>query len=98
MFFADLHALGKVIEGSGLDTVAVKCVIYSAAAMRSTCNGKNWTRGEEYHIMNGLAISILKLEAALGPELPNDLKKKAIAFKEALHSDNPDMIDLYENR
>ena len=44
MFFADLHALRKVIEGSGLDTVAVECGIYSAAAMGSICNGKNWTR------------------------------------------------------
>ena len=73
MYFADLHALGKVIEGSGLDTVAVECGIYSTSAMRSICNGKNWMRGEEYHIMNGLAISILKLEAALVPELLNGL-------------------------
>ena len=30
-FFADLHALGKVIEGSGLDTFAVESGVYSSA-------------------------------------------------------------------
>ena len=29
--FADLHALGKVIEGSGLDTVAVERGVYSSS-------------------------------------------------------------------
>ena len=97
MFFADLHALGKVIEGSGLDTIAVESGIYSAAAIRGICAGKQYTRGVEYHLMNAMAIISLKLEATFGPEVPEDLRTMARLFRDALHGDNDDMLELYEN-
>ena len=35
VIFAVLHALGKTLEGSGQDTIAVESGIYTAAALRS---------------------------------------------------------------
>ena len=96
-FFADQHGLGKTIEGSGIDTAAVECGIYSAASMRSILAGKNYTRGVEYHIMNALAIISLKLEATFGDGIPDALADQAKAFKEALHQDSSDMIEIYDD-
>ena len=97
MFFADEHALGKVIGGSGLDTVAIESGIYSASTIRSICDGKKYTRGKEYHIMNALAIFSLKLEAVFGPEFLEDLRQQTKSFRESLHEDSPDMVEIYED-
>ena len=97
MFFADEHALGKIIEGSGLDTVAIESGIYSASTIHSICDGKKYTRGMEFHIMNALAILALKLEAEFGPEFPSDLRQQAKSFREALHGDRPDIVEFYED-
>ena len=97
MFFADEHSLGKVIEGSGLDTVAIESGIYSAARIRSMCDGKKYTEGMEFHIMFALSIYSLKLEAVLGRDFPQDLQTQARSFRDALHEDSPDMIEIYED-
>ena len=98
-FFADLHALGKVIEGSGLDTMAVETGIFSAAGLRSVLGGKQYTRGVEFHIMWALAILMTKMEAVLGSEFPEALKEQTKAFKKALHDDKEesDVNEIYED-
>ena len=96
-FFADQHALGKTIEGSGLDDVGVECGIYSAASMRAILAGKNYTRGVEFHTMNALALISLKLEAIFGDGIPDALAEQAKCFREALHQDSDNMIEIYED-
>ena len=75
MFFADRYVLGKIIEVSGLDTVAIESLIYSASTLRGICEGKKYTRGVRYHIINALAVLSLKLETVYGFDLPGDLGK-----------------------
>ena len=96
-FFADIHALGKVVEGSGLDTTAVESGVYSSAAMRGILAGKHYTRGVEYHLMNVLAFISLKLEATFGKDISVALQNQAKAFREALHDDKDDIVELYED-
>lgn len=67
--FAALHALGKQVEGSGMDTVAVEMGVYSAAALQSIYGGKTFKRGVECHIMMFVAIIMMKFDVILG-ELP----------------------------
>ena len=95
--FADLHALGKVVEGSGLDTIAVESGVYSSTAMRVILAGKHYTRGVEYHLMNSLGLISLKLEATFGKDIPVALQNQDKAFREALHDDKDDMVELYED-
>ena len=96
MFFADEYALGKLIKGSGLDIVAIESGIYSASTLRGICDGKKYTRGMEYHIMNALAILSLKLEAVYGAAFPDNLRNQAKFFREALHEDDQDVVRIYE--
>ena len=96
-FFADLHALGKVIEGSGLDTIAVESGVYSSAAVRGILGGKQYTRGVEFHIMIALAILTLKMECTLGESIPQALKDRAKTFKDKLHDDQPEILDIYSD-
>ena len=95
--FAALHALGKAVEGSGLDTVAVETGIYSCAVLRGIYSGKKYRRGVEYHIMNCLAILVMKLEAAIGASDTSELKKQCMALRLALHSGDPEMNDTYDD-
>lgn len=55
---AALHALGKTIDGSGLDTCAIESGAYTSAALRGIFRGKAYKRGIEYHITTSLAIMI----------------------------------------
>ena len=41
--FAALHALGKTVDGSGIDTCAIEC-IYTSAALRGICGRKAYKR------------------------------------------------------
>ena len=61
-FLADIHASGKIVEGSGLDIIAVESRVYSAAVSRCMCAGNQYTLGEIFHIINALAILSPKLE------------------------------------
>ena len=83
--FADEHALGKVLEGSGLDTITIESGVYSAAALRGIFDGKNYTRALEFHIMTAMAITSLKLEATFGSEYPTALKACTEFLRKALH-------------
>ena len=97
MFFADRYVLVKIIEGSGLDRVAIESLIYSASTLRGICEGKKYTRGVKYHIINALAILSLKLETVYGSDLPDDLGNQAKSFRDAIHEDNPGVLEIYMN-
>ena len=43
--FAPLHALGKTVDGSGIDTCAIECGIYTSAVPRGIYGGKAYKRG-----------------------------------------------------
>ncbi len=45
-FFADQHALGKIIDGSGLDGIAIESGVYSSSALRGILAGKQYKRGQ----------------------------------------------------
>ena len=96
ILFADIHVLGKIIEGSGLDTVAIESRIYSVSTLRGICEGKKYTRGMEDHIINALAILSLKLETVYGSDLPDDLGNQAKSFRDGLHEDKPGVLEIYE--
>lgn len=95
--FAALHALGKYIEGSGLDTVAVETGIYSPAALRGIYTGKAFKRGVEYHLMNALACFFFKFDAVLG-EMQHDasLRKQCEELKASLHTRSDGVPDMYD--
>lgn len=96
--FAALHALGKYVEGSGLDTIAIETGIYSPAALRGIYAGKAFKRGVEYHVMNVLACFFLLFDAVL-LEMPADapLRKKCEELKCNLHDRNECTIDSYND-
>ncbi len=73
--FASLHALGKYIDGSGIDSCGVETGIFSPATLRQVYGGKSFKRGIEYHITHSLACLMLKFEVVL-PEIPGPLKQE----------------------
>jgi len=95
--FAALHALGKTVEGSGMDTVAIETGIYSAAALRSIYGGKAFKRGVEYHTMMAVAIMMMKFEAILAEDQHGPVRLQCLQMKEALHKRDPCMIDIYKH-
>lgn len=54
--FAALHALGKYVENSGIDTIAIELGIYSPATLRQIFSGKSFNRGVQYCLTNLLAL------------------------------------------
>ena len=47
--------------------------------------------------MNALAILSLKMEAVIGGEVPEVIRRQAVAFRNSLHQDSADMPDIYED-
>lgn len=47
--------------------------------------------------MNALAILSLKMEAVIGDEIPEAIKNMTKSFRNSLHSDNDEMLDIYED-
>ena len=96
--FAVLHGLGKYIEGSGLDTVAIETVIYSPAAIWGIYTGKAFKRGVEYHLMNVLACFFFKCDKVLG-ENPHDMpiQKLCEGLKSTLHQRSENVRDIYDD-
>ncbi len=95
--FAALHALGKYIEGSGLDTVAVETGIYSPVTLRQIFAGKAFKRGIEYHIMNALACYYLKYEQMIDIVHPETLVEKCSHLRRCLHARDEDSGDVFED-
>ena len=57
--FAALHALGKTIDGSGLDICTIESGTYTSAVLHGIYSGKAYKRGMEYYITTSLAIMML---------------------------------------
>ena len=95
--FCALHALGKTIDGSGLDTCAIESGIYTAAALRGIYGGKAYKRGVEYHITTSLAIMMLRLKDIFSAVSPGPVRVQCTALKTALHQRNPEMVDIFNN-
>ena len=93
--FASLHALGKTIEGSGLDMCTVESGIYSCAALRKIHAGKGYKRGMEYHIVLSLAIMLLRFDAFFSSK-PSELEKIVNDFITALHQRDDNISSLFE--
>ena len=95
--FAIEHALGKTLEGSGIDTCAIECGTYSAAALRGIYSGKAFKRAVEYHLINFLAITMMKLDSLPKNILSSKLKNQCMKLKEALHNRESSMISIFND-
>ena len=62
LVFAALHALGKTIDGRGLNTCAIESGIYTSATLQSIYSGKAHKRDVQYHIVTRLAIMMLRFK------------------------------------
>ena len=82
--FAALHALGKTIDGSGIDTCAIESGTYTSSALRGIYGGKAYKRGVEYHIVNSLAIMMMRFDAITTDMPPEPLRAQCDALKKAL--------------
>ena len=82
--FAIEHALGKTLEGSGIDTCAIECGTYSAAALRGIYSG------------NALAIMMMKFESLSDNTLKTELREQCNNLKQALHDRDPSMTSLFD--
>lgn len=94
--FAALHALGKTIDGSGLDVCAIESGAYTSAALRGIFSGKAYKRGIEFHITISLAIMMMRFDVILSTLPKGPVHDRCIAFKDKLHSRNSDMTEDYE--
>ena len=93
--FAALHALGKTIDGSGIDTCGIESGTYTSAALCGIFGGKAYEQGIEYHITNYLAILMMRFDAISSSLDLEALCDKCPSFKQALHDRCPDMVELY---
>lgn len=82
--FAALHALGKTIDGSGIDTCSIDSGAYSSAALRGIYGGKAYKRALEYHITTSLAI-MMRFDAISSAHPLKLTQAKCVDLKEALH-------------
>ena len=93
---AALHALGKTLDGSGIDTCAIESGIYTSAALRGIYSGKAYKRGLEYHITTSLAPLMMTFDHFLlaNEDIP---RAQSASFREALHERSPEVVDIYDN-
>jgi len=94
--FAALHALGKTIDGSGLDTCAIESGAYTSAALRGIFGGKAYKRGIEYHITTSLAVMMLQFDAVLSTIPEGPVRGKCITLKDKLHERKPEMVETFD--
>ena len=97
--FAALHALGKTLDGSGIDMCAIESGIYTSAALRGIYSGKAYKRGVEYHITTSLALLMMRFDH-LFTTLPanEDIPRvQCASFREALHERSPEMVSIYDD-
>ena len=95
LVFCALHALGKYVEGRGLDTCLVELGVYSSATLRQIFNVKAYKRGLEYHLTSALACLYLKFEAVLENH-PGQLKDQCQTFKTALHERDEKLQTIFD--
>ena len=95
--FAALHALGKTIDGSGIDTCGIESGTYTSAALRGIYAGKAYKRGVEYHITTSLAIMMMRFDSIFSATQTGPLRVQCAAFKKALHERSPDTVKIYDD-
>ena len=91
--FAALHALGKTIDGSGLDICTIESGTYTYAALYGIYSGKAYKRGMEYYITTSLAIMMLIFENI---DLES-IQEWCAAFIDSLHNRSPDIEKNYSD-
>ena len=94
--FAELHALGKTIDGSGIDICAIETGAYTSATLRKIFDGKHYKRGVEFHITLALSILMMQFEHIISDDR-TDLVSECTKFRRALHKRNPEISKIYEN-
>lgn len=97
--FAALHALGKTLDGSGIDTCAIESGIYTSAALRGIYSGKAYKRAVEYHITTSLSLLMMRFDHLLTALEANENIPRAQCktFREALHERSPEMVNIYDD-
>ena len=97
--FAALHALGKTLDGSGIDTCAIESGIYTSAALRGIYSGKAYKRAVEYHITTSLSLLMMRFDHLFSALEANENIPRAQckAFREALHERSPEMVNIYDD-
>ena len=95
MCFAALHAIGKYLEGSGVDSVSVEIGTYGPAALRSIFSGKAFKRGVEFHFTNILAITSLIFEKVNANGILDTMKAAFSDLKIGLHDKSGDASVLF---
>jgi hypothetical protein len=95
--FAARHALGKTIDGSGIDMCAIESGTYTSAARHRIYGGKAYKRGIDYHITTSLAIMMMKFDSILSALQTGPLHVQCASLKKALHERSPDMVEIYHN-
>ena len=93
--FAGLHALGKTVDGSGIDTCAIESGTYTTAALRGIYGGKAYKRGVEYHVTNSLAIMMMKFDAIASANPAGPFHVQCTALKKALHERSSNMVEIF---
>ena len=63
IMFALLKALGKYIEGSGIDDIWIESGLYGPAVTRQIFSGKHFKRGIEAHVVNLIALTSLYFDS-----------------------------------
>ena len=63
IMFALLKALGKYIEGSGIDDIWIESGLYGPAVTRQIFSGKHFKRGIEAHVVNLIALISLYFDS-----------------------------------
>ena len=88
---ASLRALGKYIDGSGLDAVSIEESIYSPSSVRQILGGRNYKRGVEYHITNALALYGLFFETLLEEKSAKEILPDTELLLKRLYEKCPDI-------
>ena len=94
--FAALHALGKTIDASGIDTCTIESGAYTSAALRGIFGGKVYKRGTEYHITNCLAIMMMRFDAIQAKLPPGPLQTQCNALRTALHKRSEEIGAIFD--
>jgi len=95
--FAALHAIGKYVEESGLDNIAVEKGIYSPTTLRQIFGGKAFKRGVEYHMVNALACYKLRFQQISSTSPTGPLTEKCQQLREGLHNRDRKSVDVFDD-
>ena len=94
--FASLHAIGKYIEGSGIDSISIESSFYSPATIRQIFGGKYYKCGIEYHITNVLACHELAFEVISQGHDLKEVLLKCQELRNKLHTRETDAHILFD--